>query len=204
MGLLSSSLSITRYRVNGSVEKPILDVIREGLSTNAISDIDSGISVKRAGWTSFETPYIPDFSGSSFVYGPYFIFILRIDRKIMPSKVIQKHIALETGKILEKSGREYLSSHEKQMIKDRVINDLNLRIPATPNLYDLIWDTEASTVYFFSSLKGANEELETLFFKSFKVSLVRLFPYTTADLTLGLSDAQKDALTTLSPTQFAV
>lgn len=73
MGLLSSSLSITRYRVNGSVKKPILDVLREGLSTNAISEIDSGISIKRAGWTSIETPYKPDFSGSSFVYGPYFI-----------------------------------------------------------------------------------------------------------------------------------
>ena len=51
---------------------------------------------------------------------------------------------------------EYLSSHEKQMIKDRVINDLNIRIPATPNLYDLVWDTDASMVLVEAVQGGGN------------------------------------------------
>ena len=88
------------------------------------------------------------------------------------------------------------------MIKDHVVNLLNIRIPATPNIYDLIWDHDKESVWFFTTLKSANEELETLFFKSFKLSLIRLFPYTMADLASKLSDEQKDALAKLSPAVF--
>ena len=106
-------------------------------------------------------------------------------------------------KRLENSGREFLSKTEKKDIKDHVLHILNLRIPATPNIYDLIWNYEANTLWFFSNLKGANEELETLFTKSFKLKLIRLFPYTMAALTSPLSDVEKDAINKLTPTRFA-
>ena len=106
------------------------------------------------------------------------------------------------SKRLKRSGREFFSADEKKMIKDHVVNLLNLRIPATPNIYDLIWDHDKDTVWFFTTLKSANEELETLFLKSFKLSLIRLFPYTMADLASDLSDTQKDKLARLSPISF--
>jgi hypothetical protein len=77
-----------------------------------------------------------------------------------------------------------------------------VRIPATPNIYDLVWNYEDSVVWFFSNLKAANEELETLFAKSFNLSLIRLFPYTAAELSSDLSDSQRDKLQKISPTQF--
>ncbi len=86
------------------------------------------------------------------------------------------------------------------MIKDHVINALSLRIPATPNIYDLVWNYEDSSVWFFSNLKAANEELETLFSKSFDLSLIRIFPYTAAYLSADFSDSQRDELQQLSPT----
>ena len=95
-----------------------------------------------------------------------------------------------------------MSKTEKKVIKDHVVNTLCLRIPATPNIYDLVWNYEAGILWFFTSLKAANEELETLFSKSFKLSLIRMFPYTSAILTCDLKDAQKDMLAKLSPTTF--
>jgi hypothetical protein len=86
------------------------------------------------------------------------------------------------------------------MIKDHVINTLSLRIPATPNIYDLVWHHEDSSVWFFSNLKAANEELETLFSKSFDLSLIRIFPYTSAFLSTDISDSQRDELQKISPT----
>ena len=79
---------------------------------------------------------------------------------------------------------------------------LSLRIPATPNIYDLIWNYEAASLWFFTNLKGANEDLETLFSKSFNLRLIRLFPYTSADITAGLSNKEKDVLLKLSPSVF--
>jgi len=202
MGILSGSVSITRYNVLGKLNAPVIENIAKGLSDNTIAEIDNQISEKAVGWTSFEKPFQPNFEGSSFVYGSYFVFALRIDKKNIPSKVLKKQYTIEAAKWMAENGRDYLSKTEKKMIKDHVINALSLRVPATPNVYDLVWNHEDSVIWFFSNLKAANEELETLFVQSFGLSLIRLFPYTAAELSSGLSDAQRDALQKLSPTHF--
>jgi DNA recombination-dependent growth factor C len=203
MGILSSSVSITRYKVDGKLKEPILETVGNGLKKNAIAEIDDDISEKAVGWTSFHKPYHPDFYGSSFVYGKDLVFSLRIDKKSIPAKVLKKHFMIESTRLLAKTGREFLSRNEKAGLKDQIVDRLSLRIPATPNVYDLIWSYEESSLWFFSSLKAANEELETLFRHSFDLTLIRLFPYTTAELILGLSDSERDILSYLSPTMFA-
>ena len=202
MSILSSSVSITRYQVQGKINAPIIDNIANGLKSNTISDIDNQVSDKAVGWTSFDKPFQPNFDGSTFVFGAYFVFALRIDKKSIAAKVLKKHYTIEAAKRLAESGREYLSKNEKKMIKEHVLNGLSLRIPATPNVYDLVWNYESSTVWIFSNLKAANEELENLFSKSFNLSLIRLFPYTAAELASDLSDSQLDELQKISPTLF--
>ena len=203
MGILSSSVSITRYKVEGKIKAPILETVTHGLKKNVIAEIDEDVSEKAVGWTSFHTPYHPDFYGSSFVYGNHLVFTLRIDKKSIPEKILKKHLMIESARRLAKTGREFLSRNEKKLLKDQIITRLSLRIPATPNLYDIIWNYEKSVLWFLSNLKAANEELETLFRHSFDLTLIRLFPYTTADLILGLSDSERDILNHLSPTAFA-
>jgi hypothetical protein len=202
MGILSSAVSITRYKVEGELKKPVLETILKGLEENSVSEIDDEVSEKAVGWTSFESPFNPDFEGSSFAFGSYYVFSLRIDRKTIPPKVLKKYCALESAKRLAESGRSYLSRNEKQSIRECVVNLLNLKMPATPHVYDLLWNLADSRLLFFSNLKAANEELETLFSKSFKLTLIRLFPYTMADLTAGLSHTDRDLLHKLSPTSF--
>ena len=94
-----------------------------------------------------------------------------------------------------------MSKSEKKMIRDEVSHQLIVRVPATPNVYDLVWNIEDKVLWFFSTLKSANEELESMFARSFQLTLIRLFPFTMADLTAGLSDAERDALTKLTPSK---
>ena len=202
MGILSASVSVTRYQVQGKIKAPVTENITNGLKENTIAEIDNQISDKSVGWTSFDKPFQPNFEGSSFVYGSYFVFSLRIDKKNITPKVLKKQYTLEAAKRMAESGRDYLSKAEKKLVKDHVISGLCLRIPATPNVYDLVWNHEDSSVWFFTNLKAANEELETLFAKSFGLSLIRMFPYTAAELSSGLSDAQRDELQKISLTQF--
>jgi recombination associated protein RdgC len=202
MGLMSSSVSITRYKVDGQLPEPIIETVAAGLKTNTIVDIDNEAFENAVGWTSFDTPFKPNFEGSSFVIGPHFFFSLRIDKKNISSKVVNKLYTQEMAKKLAESRREYLSREEKKLLKDAVIHSLYMRIPATPNVYDIIWKYEDAELWFFSHQKAANEALETLFSKSFKLSLIRLFPYTAATLTAGLTGHQLDNLSSLSPTGF--
>ena len=202
MSLSSNTVSITQYNVQGQYNSRVIDTVADGLTKNTISDIDQQVLDKAVGWTTFDKPFQPDFSGSAFVYGNYFIFSLRIDKKNIPAKVLKKHYTIEAAWRMAESGRDYLSKTEKKMIKDHVLNALSLRIPATPNIYDVVWNYEESSLWFFSNLKAANEELETLFSKSFRLSIIRIFPYTAADISSNLTDSQRDELQQISPTQF--
>jgi recombination associated protein RdgC len=198
MGLLSSSASITRYQVMGKLPEPLLETVRDGLKQNTIREIDHEPMEKSAGWTSFESPFKPDFESSPLIYGTHMIFSLRIDKKKVPGKVLAKQVNMETARRLQKSDRKTLSKAEKAQLKDEVQHRLLLRMPATPNIYDVVWNYEAQALWLFSNLKAANEDLEALFAKTFKLSLIRMFPYTMADMACGLSDSQRDALVKLS------
>ena len=202
MSLLSASVSITRYKVEGKLKTPVTETVAAALKKNSISIIDDQSAEKVSGWTSFEKPYQPDFSGSSFVYAAYLVFALRIDKKTIPAKLIQKDFMIESARRLAESSRQYLSRNEKQTIKDHVIEALYLKVPAIPHVYDIIWNHEESALWFFSNLKAANEELETLFLRSFGLTLIRMFPYTAAQLSSDLSDTEKDILLKLAPTSF--
>ena len=110
-----------------------------------------------------------------------------MDKKNISSKLLKKHAALEEARLLSSSGREFLAAREKKQLKEQVLHSLCLRTPATPNVYDLVWNYEAGRLWFFSNLKAANEALEELFSRSFGLSLIRMFPYTAADLTAGVT-----------------
>jgi DNA recombination-dependent growth factor C len=162
-------------------------------------EIDDDPSEKSVGWTAHAAPFAPDFEGSNFAIGSYMVFSLRIDKKAIPAKVVRKLTDREIARRLVESGRDGLSRAEKQDIREAVLDRLATRIPATPNVYDVVWNHEAETLWFFSTQKAANEELETIFARSFGLTLIRLFPYTLADLTAGLSPTEKDDLAALSP-----
>jgi DNA recombination-dependent growth factor C len=202
LGLLSASTSITRYQVVGTLDNPVIETVGLGLKKHIIRQIDEDSEEKSVGWTTPADPYSPDFEGSSFVVGPFFVFSLRIDKKKVPSKVFKKYFVLESKKRLSESGRQYLTRSEKSEIKEEIIDRLLKKMPSSPTVYDLVWDHERSSLLFFSGLKFANEELETLFHKSFNLNLIRFFPYTAADLSAGLSVEQKNRLQQLSPTTF--
>ncbi|MDJ0809681.1 MAG: recombination-associated protein RdgC [Desulfobacterales bacterium] len=202
MGLLSTSVSITQYRVEGQIKAPVLDTIRAGLKKHTIDEIDNETSEQVVGWTPFENPFTPNFDTADIVIDTTFVFSLRIDKKSIPAKIVTKHLNLEMTRRLAESNRDFLSRAEKKEIKERVVNVLSTRIPATPNVYDLTWDYEAGRLWFFTNLKSANEALESLFTQSFKLSLIRLFPYTAAEFNPDLTGPEKDHLNQLKPTLF--
>jgi DNA recombination-dependent growth factor C len=202
MGILASTASLTRYRVNGQLGENPIEQVESGLKRYKIVEIDNEPEDISVGWTSLNDPYHPDFDGSSFLVASYFIFSLRIDKKSVPANVLKKHVIMEEKKRLRESGREFLSKNEKKELREDVKQMLLTRMPPVPHVYDAVWDHETSMLWFYSTQKAANEELETLFLKSFNINLIKLFPYTLADLEMNLSDTEKNVLYKLKPSRF--
>ena len=203
MGLIFSTHSVSRYHIDGKIEGSIIDEVRNGLIKHCIPKIESEYDDISAGWTPVESPYNPDFDKFSFLFGTYFLFSLRIDKKSIPAKLIQKYIAIEIEKKKEKSGRDFISKQEKSEIKELVIDVLMHKIPAIPSVYDVLWNYEEKNLYLYTTQKAANEFFETIFLKSFNLKPIRLFPYTIVETKSKFSNLQKDRIQTLVPLKYS-
>ncbi len=201
MGFFSSSISCVRYRVEGRIAGNPTDFVREGLTRNMIREIEDDPADSASGWTSFTDPYQPAFEGDSFVWGTFFVFALRIDRKPLPANLLRKEFSRSSKRRLSETRRSFLSRDEKEALREKVSRTLLARIPPVPHVHDLVWDYENHRLFFFSVQKAANEELEKLFRRSFSLSLIRIFPYTAAELLCGLKEKERDLLAALTPSR---
>lgn len=200
MAILSSSTALSCYHVDGTFTDDISGIVEKGLQKYKITDIDGDTADSVFGWTSQENPFSANFEGRSFVVGSFFIFSLRMDKKVIPAMVLKKHVAIETEKRLAASGKDSLSKQEKKQLIDAVRNNLLVRIPSTPTVVDIFWNFEEQTIYLCSAAKTMNEIFETLFKRTFDVPLIRLFPYTIAAYKNILTPGELDTLHNLRPT----
>jgi recombination associated protein RdgC len=199
MSLTSTSASITRFRVFGELAKP-LETVLSGLEKFSIDrPIDENDAEERSGWTSAKTPYVPEFEGS-FTIGSFFVFALRVDKKTVPSKLVQQKINEVLKKKMEEREGRALSKAEIRETKAQVKQMLISNAAFVPNIYDVFWDYEAASLYLLSTSKSVCEKMEDIFSKSFGLRLVQLFPFTVADLTFDLDDSQRKNLHSLQPT----
>ena len=202
MGLISSTHSMSRYHIDGKFDTAVMDEVRKGLIENAIPKQENMYEELSAGWTPYESPYNPDFEKFSFIFGTYFVFSLRIDKKSIPMKLVQKEMALGIEKKKEESGRDFLSKNEKSELKETILDVLMHKIPSIPNIYDVLWSYEDKNLFLFTTQKAANELFETIFLNSFGLKPIRLFPYTITETKSGFSEAQKDRVLSLSPLKY--
>ncbi len=118
---------------------------------------------------------------------------LRVDIARVPPRILEIELRKETRKLLEQTGRQRLSSAQRRELKDAVKDKLKGQVFPSIQVFDLIWDTAKSVVYFASLSVKARERLEDLFKKSFGLSLVPLIPYIRAEELLQ-SPEQKQML----------
>ena len=198
MGIMSSSVALTRYMTMGKPREPFLETVRDALARHAVRDIDGETEVKSVGWTGFEKHFTKEFDPEHLACGEYLAFCLRIDKKSLPGKVVRKCVSIESRKKLSETNRQFLSKEEKLEIRERVEAGLLTKIPAAPSVFDVLWDLTEDEVWLFSTQKAAKEEFETLFNKSFGMTLIPLFPYTLAENRLKLSVNDMDKINALA------
>ena len=198
MGLVSRSVSLMRYRVRGEIEGSFWETIDEGVRRFAFREIEGPGEEVGMGWASVEDFTDTEFQGASYIFGSYVALSMRVDTVRVPAKILEIHLKRETRKILQESGRQRLSSSQKRELKDNLKESLKKQVFPSIQVFDLLWDTARSVVYFGSQAIKARERVEDHFKKSFGLTLIPLIPYLRAEEILSDSSEQ-DMLEKLTP-----
>src|SRR5664280_3477789 len=94
---------------------------------------------KCLGWVSLTDVLDNDFENANYALGDYLIFSLRIDRKLIPPKLMKIKLMEEERRFLAQSGKNRINKQMAGGIKDKVKLELLTKLDPIPSFYDVCW-----------------------------------------------------------------
>jgi DNA recombination-dependent growth factor C len=196
MGLLKGNFSFARFHVEGQLPKEFFTFVNNRIKTNSFRETPKSTEEKRLGWVSVTDILDADFESANYALGDYLIFSLRVDRKVIPPKLLKIKIMEEERIFLAESGKKRVNKQMAEGIKDKVKLDLLTRLDPVPSFYDVCWALGQNTVYFSSLSDKIADDFVDLFKKTFSLSLTRLLPHDNQQIKKMIAEAavkQEDA-----------
>lgn len=200
MSILKNNNTVTRFKVSGELKNPdnlgIINVIQKEFDNFVFKDVTID-EESSWGFTSTLSPFFPNFNDSSFITGNYITASIRIDKKMIPAKLVAKERIIAEKKLKESTGQEFLAKTQKSEIKDIVVGNLLAEAKPIPNIFDFVWNVDDGVIFFYTSNKQAIEILEEMFHECFGVRAVAMFPFIMAEQVVGI-----DRVVALKPSTF--
>jgi len=176
MGLLKGSFTFARFHVDGQLPKDFLNFVNSRIKANSFRDVLKSTEEKRLGWVSLTDVLDNDFENANYALGDYLIFSLRIDRKLIPPKLMKLKLMEEERRFLAQSGKNRINKQMAGGIKDKVKLELLTKLDPIPSFYDVCWAVGKNTIYFSSLADKVADDFVDLFKKTFSLNLRRFLP----------------------------
>ena len=167
MGLLKGSFTFARFHVDGQLPQAFLNFVNSQIKANSFRNVPKSTEEKRLGWVSLTDILDTDFENSNYALGDYLIFSLRIDRKLIPPKLMKIKLMEEERRFLVQSGKNRIN---------KVKLELLTKLDAIPSFYDVCWAVGKNTIYFSSLADKVTDDFVDLFKKTFSSNLRRFSP----------------------------
>jgi DNA recombination-dependent growth factor C len=203
MSILAASTSLSRYRIVEDIPGELWAEINDRLRKFAFRDIDETADERSFGWVCFDNMLDEKWATAPPEKGHYLAFSLRVDTRRIPAAVLKKHLQLAMNHQLERlkaQGKKFLTRDQKIEIKEQVKLRLRARTLPIPAYFNVIWDTDNSTVFLGNTTDKVRELFEELFTKTFGLNLEPQTPFFKA-LSLAGPNRLQD-LEQLEPTLF--
>lgn len=207
MGILSSSVSLTRYKIISEVKDSVIRQATDRLTEYSFRDIDNTIEERSFGWVGFE-----DMLDSALASAPpqkahYLAFALRLDTRRIAPAVFKKHFRLALDRMREQvkdpgAGRRFFSRDDLRELREQVKQQLLGKTLPVPAVFDVVWNLDTHVVYLASTRAKTRDMFEELFARTFEAHLAPLTPYFAALDILG--EKARPDLDALEPGEFAV
>ena len=189
MGLLKGNFSFARFHVEGQLPQAFLNFVNSRIKANSFRETVKSTEEKRLGWVSVTDVLDTDFESANYVLGDYLIFSLRIDRKVIPPKLMKIKVLEEERRFLAESGKDRVNKQTADGIRDKVKLELLSRLDPVPSFYDVCWALGQNTVYFSSLSDKVADDFVDLFKKTFSLSLIHLLPQDNQQIAKKITEA---------------
>jgi len=203
MGILSTSLSLTRYKIVENVPDTLWAEIQDRLLKFSFQDIDNTTDERSFGWVCFDNMLDSSWQTAPPTKGEFLAFALRLDTRRISPAVLKKHFQIhldELRKKLKEQGQKYISREQKKELKEQVKLKLLTKTLPVPAFFDVVWDIQKNIVYFASTRPKVLELFEELFTKTFELHLEPQNPFFKALNILGKEHLPK--IENVEPTIF--
>ena len=165
MSASKGSMTLRRYAVLDPLPDNLHSIFDKGIRAHSFLPIDPNSDLLvSSGWVDFDDPENADLHVDT--TGEQIRLTLRSESVKPPAALVKKRVAACIAELQEPPSKK-----QKREIRDWVIKDLKKVLPPKTRLFEMVWMLDKSTVYFFTQGKGANEEFENIFTKSFGLRL---------------------------------
>lgn len=199
MGILGSSISITRYKVAGDLPlfgtEQFLETAQEALVKYGFQSIMEYAVESSVGWVQMNNQENAIFDNPGFLWiGDYLTFSLRRDVRVIPTLILNSEIKKECDKYLE--DHPNLRRIPKQVFADKKeavkVALLSRQLPDS-QVWDVAWDTRNEMIYLFNTSGKAMDTFESMFKKTFPAfSLRYLTPWQQAQTAADHAEVRYD------------
>lgn len=171
--LKSPRAQVSRYRVVEPEQATLLDLpgkpseIIRALKEHAFVPIDHTADETGHGWVPLGCYRSLDFYGNTVCVGRYVAFSLRLDRRMIPAAAFKKALEDALDAELERTAKKFLSRDRKKELAEQTKLKILTRIPPTPTVVDLVWDTQGGTLLVTTHASAPLKIVEALFATTF-------------------------------------
>ncbi len=179
MGLLNGPLTFSRFMVVGKPPSGFSDFIHQQIRRHAFQDIAANAQEKIMGWTGIENVLDTEFRQSSYSWGDYLLFSLRIDRRTLPPSLLKLRALEAEKKYIKETGRKRVDKITREQILDGIRQDLLGHVLPTPSVYEICWSVSDGSLLLTSLSEKVMQDFQDLFKTSFDLAPCPYVPWGT-------------------------
>jgi hypothetical protein len=177
MGLVKGTLTVTKYRVTGTLPPDFNKFIDQRIKEFAFTGLATGEEEKSVGWTSLENILDTNFEYANYALAGYLIFSLRIDRKVVPPALLKLKVLEAERDLIAHRGTNKIYKEDRRDIKERVRFSLLHQTQPIPAFYEICWNVDQGWLIFGSLSEKIRDDFEDIFKRAFNVNLRQFVPW---------------------------
>ena len=198
MGILGGALTVRRFRVVGEVPEGFRDVYRDRMDEYAFQQpgatgggpfegVEQG-KQELEGWVQVHNLLDTTFGDfNRWLYEPYALFALRVDKKTLPAKLLKAHLDKKCEEWARERNVDRCPASKRAELKEQMEEEWLRRTLPRVQVTELCWNMREGWLALHTLSEGMTDRVRRRFFQTFGLKLV---PWSPLDWLEGERDVE--------------